>query len=107
MVSLNTTNDQTLSATATPYTLATLSGPGTFELVCDLSALDDGDVVRISIETKHDAGDSDQEQAVGYYAHSGNGKVSSGPISAVSQWVAKIESLAGTGDVIPWYVLEY
>ncbi|SDH88073.1 hypothetical protein [Roseospirillum parvum] len=99
------TSGATPAVVGTEHTLATLSNPGTYQLVVDASALAAGDAVTLRLYGR--AGAADPE-ALAYEA-TWAGPVAtplliSLPVLAVGHWRASLEQGAGTGRTFPWSV---
>lgn len=98
----------TQSATVTTeHTLATITDAGTYILVVDCNALDDGDELELRAKVKTLSGGTTRLAYTATYIHAQEELVKiSVPIPCLHELVFTLEQAAGTGRSFPWEVVE-
>ncbi len=108
-VSVNTSGTQTATLD-TEHTLATITDPGTYQLIVDLDNLANGDVVILRIKVKAFTGQSSKLLFSAIYANDQGSQclAISPPIPAPIEFVATLEQMDGAaGRDFPWAIYEY
>lgn len=96
------------SVVTTEHTLATVTDPGTYQLVVDLAAMVAADVVELRIYGKARSSDTERLLYRGTYGPIPGGQplVTSVPIISPHHLKATLKQTAGSARAYPWAIYE-
>lgn len=98
----------TLAATGGTDTIATISGPGAFVLLVDLTPMIAGDAVALRANVKVLSGSTSRQLQLGTFADVQVDKVAmSDPVPAVNQVVFTLTQTAGSNHSYDWSIIQY
>lgn len=108
-VSENTGGTQTATP-GTEHTLATITGPGTYQLMVELTNLVDGEALELRIKVKGRSASSSRVVFATTYEHDQGADAAvalSPPVGAPHEFVATLKQVGGTGRDFVWAIYEY